>query len=177
MDPTGGIRAEQTARLDAEAAIYAILVCPDGKNDSGKLTFAAPVDGRTRLMKELFLVQAETEPGRRGELAFEFTAGPYGPSSYAVQRELERLTEMGMVSQEKSGHQEAARVGLTQAGYSRGAGVWIGLPEETAQGFYSIKSRFNAAPLSALLFYVYSSYPAYTVNSKIREEVLGSPPA
>jgi hypothetical protein len=162
-------------RLSAEDAILDLLLCPDGQTKDGRLNFGAPINGRTRLMKELFLVSTETEAGRSGLLGFEFTPGPYGPSSVEVQHELDRLTGAGVVEQERTGVQEGVRLGLTPAGYPAAVRRWHALTSDAAGALYSIKSQFNATPYAALLYYVYASYPQFSGKSRIREEILGTP--
>jgi hypothetical protein len=159
--------------LPAERAIEAALFCPDARDSTGNLNFGAPVEGRTRLMKELFLVAMETDAGKSGLLGFPFTPGPYGPSSFDVQRGLEHLTRTAFVRQESLGVQEGVRLSLLPQGWQSARSLWTALPPAAAQAFFSIKSRFNSTPLTALLFYVYSTYPQYTVNSRIREDILG----
>ena len=151
--------------LGAADAIRAMLLCPDGEAD-GKLAFGAPVVGRTRLMKELFLVAMETEAGKAGALGFPFTPGPYGPSSFDVQHELERLTYDGEVIQEPLPGSDGSRLLLGPDGYTAARKIWTLLPPDIAQSFYSIKSKFNSVPYGALLFYVYSAYPAFTTRSR-----------
>jgi uncharacterized protein len=159
-------------RISAANAILAVLICPDSQ-EGGRLNFGAPIPGRTRLMKELFLVSRETEAGRAGALAFEFTPGPYGPSSVEVQLELDNLTVAGEVAQEPLQRGEGSLVRISDRGYEHARSIWSDLPPETARGFYAIKSRFNQVPYAALMFYVYSTYSDFTTKSRIRDEILG----
>ncbi|MCI4338751.1 MAG: hypothetical protein L3J68_00250 [Thermoplasmata archaeon] len=172
MEFAAGLHAQEVQRISAGDAIRAVLICPDGEQD-GRLTFGAPIPGRTRLMKELFLVSRETEVGQAGAFGFEFTPGPYGPSSVEVQHELDRLTTIGDVLQDPLERGDGTLVRISERGYEWARSIWSALPPETARGFYSIKSRFNQVPYAALMFYVYSAYAEFTANSRIREEVLG----
>ena len=161
-------------RMTAEDAIAALLICPDSSDPAQPLNFGVPVNGPTRMMKELFLIKCETDPGHHGAFGFEFVPDKFGPLSVDVQEGLERMTDSGQVVQERVLQAEGARIRLSEAGYSAAVNLWTSLSPDVARAFYSIKSRFNEVPYTGLLFYVYSSYPEYAVNSRIRENVLAS---
>lgn len=164
--------ASQSQRLAPDQAILAILFAPDGKKDNGEWRWAAPIDGKTRLVKELFLVERETRSGEGGLLAFGFTPGPYGPSSLELTNTLDRL----LLSEEVRGAPinggRGSRLSLTPTGGRKAKQVWSLLSPAARADLYRVKSRVAPMTYRQFLLYVYRTYPEYTENSLIREEVL-----
>lgn len=158
--------------LSAAEAIIALLYCPDGRKDNGEWRWAAPIEGRTRLVKELFLVSKETKSGASGLFGFEFTPGPYGPSSFAVTNELRSLVRAGKVGTLPLESGRGERILLAPAGGKTAKELWPRLSGEVRSDMYGTKSRYASFTYRQLMVYVYRTYPEFTTNSLIREEVL-----
>lgn len=133
---------------------------------AGRQKFNAPIGGRTRLMKELFLLK---ERGKFSADFYDFEASNYGPSSNDVMRDLSHLIGDGRVQVEPG---FGGQYSLTPAGSQGAAKVWAALDDGTRRKIVAIKERFNFMPLSELLFEVYQSFPKYTAKSLIRDKVL-----
>lgn len=129
-----------------------------------------PIAGRTRLMKELFLLK---EVSRISEPFYEFEASHYGPSSKQVLRDLEVLTELGYVQYDP--HRFGGSYQLTPEGNLVAQQLDAGLDEQQKQKLAAIKRQFNLMPLNKLLVHVYERFPRYAVSSRIRDEVLRNP--
>ena len=160
------------ARLDAEEAILALLLAPDGKKDNGEWRWATPIDGKTRLVKGLFLIDKETRSGADRLLEFQFTSGPYGPSSLELTDRLESLVKSGKVGATEMNSGKGYRLSLTPEGGRSAKLLWSKLPGQARADFYTIKSRIATMSYRQLLLYVYRTYPEYTQNSLIRDELL-----
>ncbi|EQD57022.1 conjugative plasmid protein [mine drainage metagenome] len=160
------------SRLDAEQAILALLLAPDGKKDNGEWRWAAPVEGKTRLVKELFLVEKETRSGADGLLGFRFTPGPYGPSSLELTNQLDVMLAKAKVGASPINSGRGFRLSLTPTGGRLAKQVWIGLPKQGRSDFFKVKSRVAPMSYRQFLLYVYRTYPEYTENSLIRDELL-----
>jgi hypothetical protein len=63
---------------------------------------------------------------------------------------------------------------LTRTGieFVESTGLYTGLSHSQRSVLEEYKRRFNGAPLYAILRYVYAKYPAMTVRSEIREQVV-----
>lgn len=129
--------------------------------------YNAPVSGRTRLMKELFLLRMNYKVD---EDFYDFEAGNYGPTSNTVLRDLERLQDEGFVSHDPESY--GGTYQLTPDGCDLGQELWRDLTDEQQDALLDVKDRFNRMPLTKLLGFVYRSYPEYTTESLIRDEVL-----
>ncbi|HZY71377.1 MAG TPA: hypothetical protein VFF67_10430 [Thermoplasmata archaeon] len=123
-------------------------------------------------MKELFLVQRETVAGRAGLLRFDFSGGPYGPSSFDVSDAVDDLTRREWIRQESAPKSDAVIVRLGRKGFPRASELWGQFPTEVRESIYSVKSRCRDWTYKTLLVYVYRTYPEFTTNSVIRDEVL-----
>ena len=163
-------------RLDAEHAILAILLSPDGKKDNGEWRWNAPVEGKTRLVKELFLVDREVAPGSSPRFTFEFTPGPYGPSSLALTNTLQRLIGEGKVASRPFAGGKGAILSVGPAGAQEAKTTWSKLSPAARSSFYRLKSRVKDMDYRQLLVYVYRTFPEFTENSLIREEIMGDQP-
>jgi len=158
--------------LGPREAVLALLFAPDRKTSEGNWTWNAPIDGKTRLVKELFLFDRETEAGRSHALSFEFTPGPYGPSSMALTNALDDMVARGEISATTSTGSRSVVLRLVGKAGSVAKTVWSSLSEIQRRDFYQTKSRLRDIPYRTLLARVYKDYPEYTTNSLIRDEVL-----
>ena len=171
-DPPSAARTSQRIGLSARHAILALLVAPDRKKDNGQWAWAAPIEGKTRLVKGLFLTMKETRSGEAGLFDFEFTPGPYGPSSLEVTDSLDTMIRTGTIFSEPFGSGRGMRLRLSPAGGKEALSVWSNLPQAARDDLYRTKSRIAQLSYRQFLVYVYRTYPEYTENSLIREEVL-----
>jgi hypothetical protein len=171
MTPQATVSTNLPKLGPADAAL-AILWCPDGKKDNGEWRWAAPVDGKTRLVKELFLFEQETKSGEAGVLTFKFTPGPYGPSSIELTRALDNLISGGDVGAIPLSSGRGVQLRLTPPSGRTAAENWRRLPDRVRADFYRIKSRVAGMTYRQFMVYVYRTYPEYTENSLIRDEVL-----
>lgn len=158
--------------LGPRAAILALLLAPDKKTPDGRWTWNAPVDGKTRLVKELFLFDRETEAGMNHTLAFEFTPGPYGPSSMEVTNALDDMIRRGDVAATTAPGSRSVILKLVGKAGAEATSVWTPLSATQRRDLYQTKARFRDTPYRELLARVYKDYPEYTTNSLIRDEVL-----
>jgi len=164
-------RTEPQVGLAASDAILTLLLCPDKKDDKG-FNWGAPVFGKTRLVKELFLTKMETPAGKAGLFHFQFTPGPYGPSSFEVTNSLDDLANAGAVNLDSAAKSDAVIIRLARKGYPKAKETWNGLTQVAQKSFFQVKSQYRDLSYKALLVYVYRTYPEYTINSLIRDEVL-----
>lgn len=159
-------------QLSPQDAILALLFAPDGKKDNDEWRWASPIEGKTRLVKELFLTQKETRSGVNGLLKFQFTPGPYGPSSIDLTNTLDEIISEGKVGAEPINSGRGVRLRLTPAGGKLATQIWKGLDPQARSDLYRIKSRIGGMTYRQFLVYVYRTYPDYTENSLIRDELL-----
>lgn len=126
------------------------------------------VMGRTRLMKELFLVDRKAEEkGIKTDMNFE----PYrfGASDNHILICLQDLIDGGYIRVvPKAGITEFS---LTNAGLRKAQEYVKGLRPEEQGIIRRVKRNFNYMPQKDLLKYVYQEYPAYTKKSKIMPQV------
>lgn len=169
---SGETASPPSSRLDEEQAILALLLAPDGKKDDGEWRWAAPVQGKTRLVKELFLVEKETRSGADGLLGFQFTPGPYGPSSLELTNQLDAMLTNDKVAASPINSGRGFRLSLTPTGGRLAKQVWNGLPKQGRADFFKVKARVAPMSYRQFLLYVYRTYPEYTENSLIRDELL-----
>lgn len=111
---------------------------------------------RLVLTKWAFLIRQETE-SRGGESFYDFVPYQYGPFSFVLYQEMEKLVSLGYVKES-------------------GASAWalgdVASPlvdRHIQRDLESIASRFRKSSVDQLLDYVYETYPAFTVNSKRKQ--------
>ncbi len=125
-----------------------------------------PVSGRTRLMKELFLLgQWATEV----EDFFEFRRYKFGPYSHEVLRSLDRFIESGIV-QVTSGY-GGEIYSLTPDGVTYASSLYEKLDKRLRHKLVDVKIRYNHMPLPELLDHVYEEYPYYASESEYEGSV------
>ncbi len=126
-----------------------------------KQRYNEPVAGRTRLMKELFLLRQ-----RAGNLPsfFEFRPYKYGPHSDEVLSAIDSLMADGYLQSSPGFGSEI--YSLTPDGVRRAAALFNVLDDRTRRLLTDIKIQFNGIPLSDLLEYVYSRYPRFASVSE-----------
>ena len=130
-----------------------------------------PVVGITRLVKLVFLFQAEAPAGgRRAPLGgpFDFVAHRYGPFAPDIYDEIGFLESVGMA--EADGN----RFAITSKG-SRFVEQRLlrDVTEEELDRIERIKSRHGEEDLDDLLRHVYTEYPEFAIRSEILDRVAG----
>ncbi len=146
------------------------------------LRAARAVWGTTRLQKLLFLVGKETKATTAVPDYFQHVAYTFGPFDQAVYQDVEALKKRGLIEVRpptgpgKGVRRVDAVYRLTARGkkyaeaLARGKeGATSGLSNEVE----GIACRYGQLSHDDLLKYVYRTYPDYTTESMIREEVLG----
>lgn len=176
-----------------------ILLLLYGRGTKGQ--YNEPVQGITRMMKLLFLLEKE------GSVRDGFSFVPYkmGPFSSEVYPELEFLrnfplpdtplvegvdgnaaSDGGEVSPEQIQYvddiqfdeapPDNAEVNvsfrLTDIGQKLAKELWNDLSDKDRTTIESIKTQYGNLPLRRLLKYVYENYPEMTVNSEIKGQIL-----
>lgn len=147
-----------------EKAVLLLLFAP-GRTGS----YGEPIEGRTRLMKEAFLLDHEGKSDEPLLHVGPFIAYKFGPFNAKVLSVLDDLENSGRITV-SSGDEWSRRYALTGAGRKEASALWSQLPSDARKDLLVVKSSYNGEPLTSLLHYVYSKYPEYTVES----ELLGS---
>lgn len=127
-----------------------------------KMRYNAPVIGKTRLVKELFLLK------KRGKIhnMYSFKADKYGPSSNEIIIDLDLLEKLELINTEP--HVYGTKYFLTRKGLLKSQKY---SNENIRAKIENIKRNYNKMPLNKLLVYVYSAFPKYTTKSLIKDEI------
>ncbi|ALL00739.1 hypothetical protein Pyrde_0689 [Pyrodictium delaneyi] len=123
-----------------------------------------PVQGRTRMMKLLFLAQDRAR--KRGiELdgGFEFIPYRFGPWSYEVLMVLEELQQEGLVVEEveETSYGPRFRYFLTRRGREEAEKARQKLPPEIVEELDRVYREWAQRRLIELIAYIYKKYPDY----------------
>lgn len=118
---------------------------------------------RMELTKWCFLLREET-PSSGGAAFYDFVPYQYGPFSFSIYQELEKL-----VSQSYVETPDDQTLKLTKLGESAAT-----VPSDVSRDIEKLAARFRRYSTSCLLDYVYERYPAYTVNS-LRKQLAPRP--
>jgi hypothetical protein len=125
-----------------------------------------PLD-RVRIQKSMFLF-AERSKAPDGE-KYEFQPYHYGPFSFGIYPDLERLVEQGLVRLEPDpAGSGSPSYGLTGPGRERVEEVRRRAPAERLELLGSLRDWVTARSFGNLLNDVYRMYPGYAVNSVFR---------
>src|SRR2546427_9409958 len=131
-----------------------------------------PVKGGLMMMKLLFLVGKEIEPGVDQMLSF--FPKDFGPYSQKVASSLNRLEQKSLITSRKSaaesGDLERTDFRLTPEGKERARLAFEKLRPETRAKVHQLRRGAEEFGYSGILRYVYSKYPEYADSSKIKEE-------
>lgn len=168
----------------------------DRPTDAAFLLFhiAEEIDGITKVQKLLFLIEQETEFGRKyaDQVTFEFKPYKMGPFSPEVYKQVELLLSMNAL-EAKSGEMSPSegfeikqwapdsgseglahkRFVTTEKGHVIGESLVDLLDDEMVEELVEVIEYYNSMPLRQLLEYVYTNYEEMTKESEIKEEVLG----
>jgi len=126
---------------------------------------AAPIRGRIRLVKQVFLMAKQVQP----ELAriMRFFPYLYGPYSNPVAEAINGLIDGGYIRTYKDDGEYVYE--LTEKGQQTGRERVADIPEETMQKIVRLKKTTQELSIRELLKLVYRTYPEYAVYSKGRE--------
>lgn len=149
-----------------ERAVLLLLYAPGSNGGLGE-----PVLGKTRLMKEVFLMDHEGKSAEPLVHVGPFIAYRYGPYSARVASAVTDLINAGLIA--KTGDEFESWFKLTTEGIAEAARIWAQLPSDAKRDVFAVKARYNSQPLPELLQYVYTRYPEYAVASEIREKLVG----
>lgn len=146
------------------------------------LRAAGEVWGKTKLVKLLFLLGKETKSGEMVPDFFRHVAYDFGPFDDAIYRDIEALENAGLIEVRQPARRASADRGvdavyrLTARGKKFADALSRGAEQSNTAVVDEVKDiaqKYGRMTLRELLRYVYRTYPEYTVNSKIRDEILG----
>jgi uncharacterized protein len=118
---------------------------------------------RVRIQKSLFLF-AERSKAPGGE-KYDFVPYHYGPFSFAIYPDLDRLVEDGLLRAELPSASTSPRYSLTGAGAHAVEELARSAPPERLDLLRSLRDWVTGRSFRALLNDVYRLYPDYAVNS------------
>lgn len=130
----------------------------------------APVEGRTRLQKLMFLIQQRLEDqGGAIKWGYSFEPYDYGPFAKALYDDLDELQRRSLVKE----RERCLDDDVIQYDYvlTKDGGEYV--REKLDNSHFdsltitaeSVKDEFNDMPLQQLIDYVYTEYPEYAENS------------
>jgi len=114
---------------------------------------------RMELTKWAFLVAHET-PSRGGASFYQFLPYHYGPFSFCLYREAEKLVSNGLLAAPDEKTWELTADSRQPTGDVSG---------EIKADVANVVDRFSGSTVDELVDYVYERHPWYTVNSKLRK--------
>ncbi|WP_345984552.1 type II toxin-antitoxin system antitoxin SocA domain-containing protein [Sulfurimonas sp. HSL-1656] len=142
--------------------------------------------GKTRLQKMIFLYEKECQNKInqiREKNLFDFFAHHYGPFSKDLYKHLKNLKTFGMITIENETDSEDENLVEKETEYCITEDGITTVHEEIFQKerinpfemetLDAFKKEYNSMNLNELIKLVYTKYPEYTKNSKIKEKVLG----
>lgn len=135
-----------------------------------------PVAGLTRLVKLLFLAQAEALPDDPlrvpGCAPFDFVAHRFGPFTFDIYDEVEFLKSVGMMAGDDNDDDDG-QFRITDKGCRFAEQRLLQrIPADQIEGIEEVKKKHCDEDLDDLFYYVYTKYPAYTVRTEILDRVL-----
>jgi len=116
--------------------------------------------GRTRLIKELFILKMAY--GLK-EMEYQFIPYWYGPFCPEVYADLEELKAEGVVSAMDSVGGEV--ISLTPSGVTFAQSLERGVAPDRLRKIRDCKDRYNSKPFEEFVAYVYERWPNYTSRS------------
>lgn len=121
-----------------------------------------PLD-RVRIQKSLFLFAERSKA--LGSEKYDFVPYHYGPFSFAIYPDLDRLVAEGLLRLEVEGAATSPRYSLTGAGARAVETLRSSAPRERLDLLRSLRDWVTERSFRALLHDVYRLYPQYAVNS------------
>lgn len=162
MRPSTDSHPDDFTFSDRERWILRLLYAPpaDGARKA--------VEGRTRLVKGLFLIEQmfNEKIDSFDGTGFDFYAYKYGPFDESVYETLERLIEEGLVKEESTPKYNGDVISLTDDGEIAARDAYEGLSDEEQRLLTWIKGKHIQQPVAQLLSFVYNRYPSFAENSE-----------
>ena len=126
-----------------------------------------PIEGNLFIQKEMFLIVKEVYSNIEKEL--NFVAYNYGPFSQRLVYLLEELEENSLIEINKTEGNNQYKI--TEKGMEYLKTKYFS--NEVIHKIHNLKAGSNKLGYKGLLRYVYFTYPEYTENSKIKNDILG----
>lgn len=126
----------------------------------GRQRYNKPVVGKTRLIKELFVLKKAY--GLK-EIEYEFIPYWYGPFSPEIYADLEELKDDRIVESHESVGGEA--LSLSPAGVASAQALERLVGADRIRKIRDCKEKFNSKPFEEFVAYVYERWPEYTSRS------------
>ena len=123
---------------------------------------AQPLD-RVRIQKSLFLFAERSKA--LGSEKYDFVPYHYGPFSFDIYPDLDRLVAQGLLRLEVTTTSTSPRYALTAAGVSAVEELRPSAPSERLTLLHSLRDWVTERTFRALLSDLYRLYPLYAVNS------------
>lgn len=117
------------------------------------------IEGKTRLVKGLFLVDRMFKEKYGEGTGFEFEAYKYGPFDSDIYDELDALRADELVEIQSTGKYQANNIVLTSDGIEKAEEAFEELTEEQQELLSWIKGKHVQQPVDQLLSFVYNEYP------------------
>ncbi len=133
---------------------------------AGKQKYNVPVGGKTRLVKELFILWKVYGV----DTGYEFIPYYFGPFSPEIYRDLASLDAFGLIKIEDA--ISGSEISLTPEGVKRATEARAKLPQATLERLVSCKEKYNKMPLTDLIDYVYKRWPKFTDKSLNDPDIL-----
>lgn len=184
-----GSDAKQPVEID-DAIVLLLGLGDEPEGTKGR------VRGVTRLEKLLFLAKEETDSSDWLDEDPNFEPYNFGPFSRKVYEAVDMLASAGLLvdsarrakdtddtweerfvisTDTDAGDPFRTRdFQLTDRGWKYFQALLDEIPPQFIEQLATLKSKFGALPLRQLVRYVYQRYPAYTEQSIIRDEILGT---
>jgi hypothetical protein len=179
--------ANELANLEVDDLIVLLLGTPSRRGLQNRLA------GITRLEKLIFLLENETDLDQLLSEKPDFEPYNFGPFSKKVYDAVDTLAAAELIDDSSNSAApedeawEAQQVigpeaadsssvrtfSLTARGNKYYNSLIQDIPEALREQLVHFKEAFAAIPLRQLVRYVYERYPAFTVNSLIRDDILG----
>ncbi len=116
-----------------------------------------------RIQKGMFLFAQQAEAP--DEERYDFEAYNYGPYSFDLRDDLNRLVGEGLAQAEPVPGYTWSRFRLTEDGYAAARVVRDNAERDVAKKMFAIKQTVSGKSFNALLRDVYDEYPDYATNS------------
>jgi len=147
---------------DREKWILRLLYAPV-KNGADK-----SIEGRTRLVKGLFLIERmfDEEFTEFEGTGFSFLAYKYGPFDQSIYASLERLERDGLIKEESMPEYKGDVIRLTDEDEVLAREAYDELSPKMQKQISWIKERHVQQPVAQLLNFVYNKYPETAKNSE-----------
>lgn len=125
----------------------------------GRRKYNAPVGGKTRLVKELFIL----EKAYGVETGYDFIPYYFGPFAPEIYRDLASLRALELIKIEPG--VSGDDISLTPRGVNLANEVSTELPKSIPDRIAKCKEKYNSISLNELIDYVYKHWPKYTDRS------------